>query len=151
MKRYCEHKSQEEGGRFYWDSEVKSPCHHIVSNLRPYNPDLHRFAAAPSLQDLAIFLAAHIRPIQEASTLWSPIKELSRPSAINLPWTYPEIQIGANFHRWWAGRCRQRSSGPWATRCRSCCRRRRTGRRIAPEPCTLHSWQAKLFFSKKTV
>ena len=49
-----------------WDSTVKSPCWHQVSNLWPSDPDLFRFAVVPSLQDLAIFMVG----LRVISVLW---------------------------------------------------------------------------------
>ena len=44
---------------FKGDSTSESPCWHRVTNLQPFDPDLLCFAAVPSLQYLAIFMAPH--------------------------------------------------------------------------------------------
>ena len=51
---------------FNRDSTVKSPCWHQVLSLWPSDPDLLWYAAIPSLQDLAIFMAPHG---------WAPFKK----------------------------------------------------------------------------
>jgi hypothetical protein len=55
---------------FNGDSTAKSPCWHRVSSLWPSDPDLLRFAAVPSLQDLAIFMAPHGRAPFKWPVLW---------------------------------------------------------------------------------
>ena len=55
---------------FKGDTAGKSPCWHQVSNLWPSDPDLLWFAAIPSLQDLAIFMASHGRAPFKWPVLW---------------------------------------------------------------------------------
>ena len=67
---------------FNRDSTAKSPCWHRVLNLWPSNPDLLWFAAVPSLQDLAIFMAPHGRAPFKWPVLWGTALQQSPASCL---------------------------------------------------------------------
>ena len=84
-----------------WDSAVKSPCWHWVLNLWPSNRDLLRFAAVPSLQDLAIFRAPHrcfhlgVICWKKMSMLWT----LRRAACMMRTFIYRYLNLGHFLHR----------------------------------------------------
>ena len=76
---------------FTGDTTMKSPCWHLFLSLWPSDPELLWFAAVPSKQDLAIFMAPHGWVFTSCQKILTGWRERALPLCSAVP---------CNFGRW---------------------------------------------------